>query len=251
MKIVVIGGTGLIGRRVVERLRAAGHGAVAASPSSGVNTVTGEGLTDALAGAQVLVDVSNAPDFSDEAVLAFFQESARNLVGAAQTAGIGHLVALSVVGTQRLAASAYFRGKAAQEELIRRSGLPYTIVQATQFFEFLPAIAQGGVTDGAIRLPDAPLQPIAADDVAQAIAETALAPPSNGTREIAGPERFRIAEIVRRAVLARGEARDVLADPRARYFGSVLDESSLVPGDGAWHGPTRFADWLERQAPRG
>lgn len=251
MKIVVMGGSGLIGRKVVERLRVKGHEVVAASPSTGVNALTGEGLAEALAGAQTVVDVTNAPDFSDEAVLAFFRTSGRNLVGASRQAGIGHLVALSVVGTHRLAASGYFLGKQAQEELIRQSGLPYTIVQATQFFEFLPAIAQGGASDGAIRLPDAPLQPIAADDVAQALAEAALAKPHDGTREIAGPERFRMAEIVRRAVMARGETRDIVADPQARYFGSMLDETSLVPGEGAWLGPMHFADWLARETPRG
>lgn len=187
MTIFVVGGSGLIGRKVVDRLRLKGHEVVAASPSTGVNALTGEGPAEALAGARTVVDVSNAPDFSDQAVLAFFQQSGRNLIGAAREAGIGHLVALSVVGTQRLAENGYFRGKQAQEELIRKSGLPYTIVQATQFFEFLPAIARGSASDGAIRLPDAPLQPIAADDVAQAVAESALAAPRGGTLEVAGP----------------------------------------------------------------
>jgi uncharacterized protein YbjT (DUF2867 family) len=247
MKIVVIGGSGLIGKKVVADLRRQGHEVVAASPSSGVNAVTGEGLAAAVAGARVVVDVSNAPSWEDDAVLAFFETSSRNLLAAEAAAGVGHHVALSVVGTDRLLASGYFRAKLAQEELIQASQIPYTIVRATQFFEFVGGIAQSATEGQTVRLPPALMQPIAAEDVAAFVADAALAEPLNGTVEVAGPERIRQDDLVRRFLTATGDARTVVTDPEALYFGIAVNDQSLTPGASPRVGPTRFDDWLRRQ----
>lgn len=244
MKVVVIGGSGLIGKKVVMDLRQRGHEALAASPSSGVNTVTGEGLAPALAGAQVVVDVANAPSWEDHAVLAFFERSGRNLLAAEAAAGVGHHVALSVVGTDRLLASGYFRAKLAQENLIKASPIPYTIVRATQFFEFVGGIAQAATAGQAVRLPPVLMQPVAADDVAAAVADAALAEPLNGTFDLAGPEPIRQDDLVRQFLKATGDTRTVITDPNALYFGIAVDDRSLTPGDNPRLGPTRFADWL-------
>jgi uncharacterized protein YbjT (DUF2867 family) len=244
MKIVVIGGTGLIGKKVVMNLRHQGDQAVAASPSSGVNTVTGEGLAQALAGAKVVVDVANAPSWEDNAVLAFFETSGRNLLAAEAAAGVGHHVALSVVGTDRLLASGYFRAKMAQEKLIKTSSIPYTIVRATQFFEFVGGIAQFATEGQMVRLPPALMQPIAADDVAAVMAEVALAEPLNGTFDLAGPEPIRQDDLVRQFLTATGDARTVITDRRALYYGIAVNDQSLTPGDHPRLGPTRFEDWL-------
>src|SRR5262250_2829360 len=231
MKIVVIGGSGLIGKKVVTNLRQHGQEVVAASPSSGVNTVTGEGLAQALTGAQVVVDVANAPSWEDNAVLAFFETSGRNLLAAEAAAGVGHHVALSVVGTDRLLASGYFRAKVAQENLIKASPIPYTIVRATQFFEFVGGIAQS-VTEGqTVRLPSALMQPIASDDVAAILADIAAGEPLNGMLEIAGPEPIRMDELVRRYLAVTHDARTVITDPNARYYGIEVNDQSLTPGD--------------------
>ena len=246
MKIVVIGGSGLIGKKVVNNLRQRDHDVVAASPSSGVNTVTCEGLARALDGAQVVVDVANAPSWEDKAVLAFFEASGRNLLAAEATAGVGHHVALSVVGTDRLLASGYFRAKMAQENLIKASSIAYTIVRATQFFEFVRAIAQTATEGQTVRVPPALMQPIAADDVAAAMAEAALAKPLNGTVELAGPEPIRQDELVRQFLSKTGDARTVITDPKALYYGLAMNDQSLIPGDHPRLGPTRFADWLSR-----
>lgn len=246
MKIVVIGGSGLIGTKLVNRLRQHGHEVVAASPASGVNTITGEGLTEALAGAQVVVDVANSPSFEDKAVLEFFETSGRNLLAAEATAGVGHHVALSVVGTDRLLESGYFRGKMAQEKLIKASKVPYTIVRSTQFFEFLGGIVALAETDGqTVRLSPALMQPIASDDVAAAMADATLGAPVNGTVEIAGPERVPLAEIVQRFLSAKHDTRKVIADVHSRYSGAELNDQSLVPGDDAHIGPTSFEAWLQ------
>jgi uncharacterized protein YbjT (DUF2867 family) len=249
MKIVIIGGTGLIGKKLIPLLRERGHEAVAASPSSGVNTLTGEGLAKVLTGAQVVVDVSNSPSFEDKAVLEFFETSGRNLLAAAAAARVGHYVALSVVGADRIPDSGYMRAKVAQERLIKGGKVPYTIVRATQFFEFLGAIAGSGTDGGAVRVPDAPMQPLAADDVAAALADVAVGPPANATLELAGPEAQSMAAFVRRALAAGGDTRTVVADPQARYFGAALDTRGLTP-DGANPriGPTRFEEWLRRTA---
>jgi uncharacterized protein YbjT (DUF2867 family) len=247
MKIVVIGGSGLIGRKLVDRLRQRGHEAMAASPASGVDTITGQGLAEALAGAQVVVDVANSPSFQDEAVLKFFQTSGRNILAAEFAAGVRHHLALSVVGTDRLLESGYFRGKMAQEELIRAGKVPYTIVRSTQFFDFLGAIADAGTNGTAVRLSPASVQAIASDDVADALAEFALAAPVNGTVEIAGPERLPLAELVRRFLKAKQDPRRVVDDVDARYFGAVLNDRTLVPGDGPRVGRTHFEGWLVRQ----
>ncbi len=244
MKIVVIGGTGLIGTKLVRDLQQQGHGVVAASPSTGVNTVTGQGLAKALVGAEVVVDVANAPSWEDKAVMEFFETSGRNLLPAETTAGVGHHVALSVVGTDRLLASGYFRAKLAQENLIKASGVPYTIVRATQFFEFVGGIAQTASDGQAVRLPSALMRPIAADDVAAALADVATSKPLNGTLEIAGPEPIRMDDFVRRFLVASKDTRQVTTDPQARYYGVSVDDRSLVPGDRARLGPTHFADWL-------
>ena len=251
MKIVVIGGSGLIGKKLIPLLRERGHEAVSASPSSGVNTLTGEGLAEALKGTQVVVDVSNSPSFEDKAVLEFFETSTRNILAAEAAAGVGHHVALSVVGADRLPDSGYLRAKVAQERLIQGGKVPYTIVRATQFFEFVGAIAGSGADGGAVRVPDAPMQPLAADDVAAALADVAVGPPANATLELAGPEAQSMAAFVRRALAAGGDTRTVVADPQARYFGAALDARGLTP-DGANPriGPTRFEEWLSRSVPR-
>lgn len=248
MKIVVIGGTGLIGANVVQRLRANGHEIVAASPRTGVDTLTGAGLDEAMAGAQVVVDVSNSPSFEDQAVMAFFQTSGRNLLAAAARAGVEHYVALSVVGAGRLPESGYMRAKVVQENLIRASKIPYTILCATQFFEFVAGIVNSGVQGGMIRLSPALVQPIAADDVAAVLADLAVATPINGMTEVGGPDRFPLDELGRKFLAARGDHREVVADVHARYFGSELDDRSLVAGVGARTGPTRFHNWLTRSA---
>jgi uncharacterized protein YbjT (DUF2867 family) len=244
MKIVVIGGSGLIGKKLVNKLRASGHEVVAASPSTGVNALTGQGLSEALSGAQVVVDVANSPSFEDKAVLEFFETSGRNLLAAEAAAGVQHHVALSVVGTDRLLASGYFRAKMAQEELIKASKIPYTIVRATQFFEFVGAIAQSAGDGQAVRLPPALMQPIVSDDVAAALADVAIAAPLYGTVEIAGPEKIRMDELARRFMIASGDTREVITDAKAGYFGTPVNDQSLTPGDNPRIGPTRFADWL-------
>ena len=252
MKIVVIGGSGLIGKKLIPLLRERGHEAVSASPSSGVNTLTGEGLAEALKGTQVVVDVSNSPSFADAAVLEFFETSTRNILAAEAAASVGHHVALSVVGAGRLPDSGYMRAKVAQERLIKGGKVPYTILRATQFFEFLGGIAGSGTDGGAVRVPDAPMQPLAADDVAAALADVAVGPPANATLELAGPEAQSMAAFVRRALAAGGDTRTVVADPQARYFGAALDARGLTP-DGANPriGPTRFEEWLRRSVPQG
>ena len=248
MKIVVIGGSGLIGKKVVTNLRQHGHEVVAASPSSGVNTVTGEGLARALAGAQVVVDVANAPSWEDSAVLAFFETSGRNLLAGEAAAGVGHHVALSVVGTDRLLASGYFRAKMAQEKLIKASPIPYTIVRATQFFEFAGGIAQLATEGQAVRLPPVLMQPIAADDVAAVMADVALAEPLNGTFDLAGPEPIRQDDLVRQFLNATGDARKVMSDASALYYGINVNDQSLTPDENPRLGTTRFSDWLSRNA---
>ena len=244
MKIVVIGGSGLIGSKLVNKLRESGHEALAASPSSGVNTVTGEGLSEALKGGSVVVDVSNAPSWEDAAVLKFFETSTRNLLTGESAAGVGHHVALSVVGTERMLESGYFRAKLAQENLIKGSSIPYSIIRATQFFEFVKSIADVSTEGNKVRLPPALIQPMAADDVASAVARIALGPPVNGTVEVGGPERFRLDEFIRRGLAARKDPREVIADPQARYYGLEVSESTLVPGDHARLGEMRFESWL-------
>ena len=246
MKIVVIGGTGLIGTKLVNKLRQSGHEVVAASPASGVNTITGDGLAEALAGAQVVVDVANSPSFEDKAVLEFFETSGRNLLAAEVAAGVGHHVALSVVGTDRLLASGYFRAKMAQEKLIKASPIPYTIVRATQFFEFVGGIAQLATEGQTVRLPPVLMQPIAADDVAAVMADVALAEPLNGTFELAGPEPIRQDDLVRQFLKATGDARTVIADPQALYYGLSVNDQSLTPGDNPRLGTIRFGDWLRQ-----
>jgi uncharacterized protein YbjT (DUF2867 family) len=246
MRIVVIGGSGLIGKKLVQHLRQQGHEAVAASPSSGVNAVTGEGLAQALAGAQVVVDVANSPSFEDKAVLEFFETSGRNLLAAEAASGVGHHVELSVVGTDRLPASGYFRAKMAQENLIKTSQVPYTIVRATQFFEFVASIAQSATEGQTVRLPPALMQPIVSDDVATFMAEVAVEEPLNGMIELAGPEPIRLDELVRKFLSANQDARTVTTDARAGYFGTPVNDQSLTPGDHPRLGPTRFEDWLSR-----
>jgi uncharacterized protein YbjT (DUF2867 family) len=248
MKIVVIGGTGLIGSKVVTKLNEKGHESIAASPNSGVNTVTGEGLAEVLEGAAVVVDVSNAPAWEDAAVMEFFETSTGNLLAAERAAGVGHHVALSVVGTDRLTESGYFRAKLAQEKLIKASSVPYSIVHATQFFEFLERIADDARDGNTVRLPPALIRPMAADDVASAVGRVAIGPPLNRTVEIAGPEQFRLDELVRRVLETRNDPREVVADPGARYFGISPGERTLLPGDGALRGPTRLEDWLSQPA---
>jgi uncharacterized protein YbjT (DUF2867 family) len=249
MKIVVIGGTGLIGSKLVNILRKAGHEAIAASPNSGVNTITGEGLDQALAHTDVVVDVANSPSFADDAVMAFFTVSGRNLLAAAARAGVKHHVALSVVGTERLSESGYFRAKIVQEKLIRESGLPYTIVHSTQFFEFLGGIAASAAQDDAITLSPALVQPIASDDVAQAMADVALGVPVNGIVEIAGPDRFRLSDLVQQYLKVKNDPRTVRADVHARYFGAELKDDTLVPHGVARLGALKLQNWLQSQAP--
>jgi uncharacterized protein YbjT (DUF2867 family) len=249
VKIVVIGGTGLIGSKLVANLAAHGHDAVPASPGTGVDTLTGEGLTGAFTGADLVVDVSNSPSFEDTAVLEFFETSTRNILGAEAAAGVGHHVALSVVGTERLAESGYMRAKIAQEKLIKNSSIPYTIVRATQFFEFAVRMADEASDGDTARVPPVLIQPMAADDVAAAVCNVALAAPLNNTIEIAGPEPLRFEDFVREGLRSAGDQRVVVADPQARYFGARLTERTLLPGDGAQLGPTRFGDWLSHRAP--
>ncbi len=246
MKIVVVGGSGLIGTKLVNTLRQYGQEVVAASPSSGVNTITGEGLAKALTGAQVVVDVSNATSWEDKAVLEFFETSERNLSGAEAAAGVGHHVALSVVGTERLLASGYFRAKMVQEDLIKASGVPYTIVRATQFFEFVGGIAEFSTVGQTVHLPPALWQPIAADDVATALAEVALDAPLNGMIEVAGPERAGLDEMVGRFLRATKDPREVITDVAAPYYGLVVNDQSLTPGANPRIGTTSFKDWLQR-----
>ena len=246
MKIVVIGGSGLIGSRVVAKLRAEGHEAVAASPNSGVNTLTGEGLAEVLVDASVVVDVSNSPSFEATAVLKFFETSTRNLLAYEAVAGVRHHVALSIVGVDRLPENGYFRAKVAQEKLIKEAAIPYSIVHATQFFEFFKAIADEAASGNTVRIAPVSFQPIAADDVAQAVAGVAAGQPLNGTIDVAGPERFRFDDFIRRGLSALHDSREVIAETHARYFGSELSENSLVPGGNAQLGETRFEDWLRR-----
>jgi len=251
MTIVIIGGSGLIGTTLVKNLRQHGHEVVAASRSSGVNTLTGEGLKEALTGAQVVVDVANSPSFEDKAVLEFFETSGQNLLAAEADAGVGHHIALSVVGTDRLLASGYFRAKMAQENLIKASPVPYTIVRATQFFEFVSGIAQSATDGQTVRLPPALMQPIVSDDVAAALADIAVEQPLNGTIDLAGPEPIRMDELVRRFLSANRDARKVTTDVHALYFGIKLNDQSLTPGDNPRLGPTRFEDWLSRSILKG
>ena len=247
MKIVVIGGSGLIGSKLVNNLRQIGHEVVAASPNTGVNTITGEGLDEALAGAEVVVDVANSPSFEDKAVLEFFETSGRNLLAAEISAGVKHHIALSVVGIERLSDSGYMRAKMAQEKLIKESGVPYTIVHSTQFFEFLGGIAQSATDGETIRLSPAFFQPISSDDVAAALTEVAVGTPVNGTIEIAGPEPVQIAELVQQYLSLKKDPRKVIADVNARYFGALLNEETLLPGERAHFYPTTFDAWLGRQ----
>lgn len=248
MKIVVIGGSGLIGRKLIPLLRGSGHEAVSASPSSGVNTVTGEGLATALTNANVVVDVTNAPSWEDQAVLDFFATSTRNILAAEAAAGVKHHVALSVVGADRISDSGYMRAKVAQEELIKAGNVPFTILRATQFFEFLEAIAGKG--EGTVHVPDAPMQPLAADDVAAALADVAVSSPDNKTLEVAGPESLSMAAFVGKALAARGDTRGVVTDPQARYYGAALDHLGLNPqGVNPRVAPTSYETWLERSKP--
>ncbi|MGW0083039.1 SDR family oxidoreductase [Streptomyces sp. NPDC003393] len=247
MKVVVIGGTGLIGSKVVAGLGEHGHEAVAAAPSTGVNTLTGEGLADVLRGASVVVDVSNSPSFEDEAVMAFFRASTSNVLKAESEAAVTHHVALSVVGTERLQESGYFRAKQLQEELIKASGIPYSIVHATQFFEFVNGLADGMTEDGTVRVPAAGIQPIASEDVAAAVARASVGAPVNGVVEVAGPEAFQLGDFIRTGLTAGNDPRKVVTDAQARYWGAELQEATLLPGPGAHIAETTFADWLARQ----
>jgi uncharacterized protein YbjT (DUF2867 family) len=250
MKIVVIGGSGLIGSKLVNELREHGHEAVAASPNSGVNTLTGEGLVEVLKGASVVVDVSNSPSFEDAAVLKFFETSTRNLLAHEATAGVGHHVALSVVGTDRLSESGYFRAKIVQEKLIKSSPIPYSIVHATQFFEFLKGLADISMDGDKVRLPHVLFQPMAADDVASAVGTVAVGPPVNGIVEIGGPEQFRLDDLVRWRLAELKDPREVIADPKALYSGARISEKTLVPGNDALLGKTTFETWLNQSATR-
>jgi uncharacterized protein YbjT (DUF2867 family) len=247
MKLVIIGGTGLIGSRLVAWLKEQGHEAVPASPNTGINTLTGEGLADVLRGASVVVDVSNSPSFADEAAMNFFRTSTTNILAAEAAAGVRHHVALSVVGTDRLADSGYMRAKIAQEKLIEESSIPYSIVHATQFFEFLKGIADGATDGDTVRLAPVLIQPMAAEDVATEVTRVAIGAPVNGIVEIGGPEQFRLNEIVGRYLAARDDRRSVIADPNALYSGAKLGERTLVPETNAIVGETRFDDWLSRQ----
>src|SRR5215471_2291260 len=249
MKIVVIGGTGLIGSRLVTKLREHGQEALAASPNSGVNSVTGEGLAEAMKGASVVVDVSNAPSWEDAAVMNFFETSTRNLLSHEAAAAVKHHVALSVVGSERMLESGYFRAKIAQENLIKASSIPYSIVRATQFFEFVKAIADFSTEGNKVRLPHVLFQPMAADDVASAVSQVALSQPINGTVEIGGPQQFRLDELVQKGLEARKDPREVVADPHARYYGVEVKERTLVPEDGARLSKTRFETWLSQPQP--
>jgi uncharacterized protein YbjT (DUF2867 family) len=249
MKLVVIGGTGLIGSKLVKKLGEQGQEVVAASPASGVNSVTGEGLADALKGASVVVDVTNSPSWEDAAVLKFFETSTHNLLDDEAKAGVRHHVALSVVGTERLLESGFFRAKLAQENLIKASEIPYSIVRATQFFEFVEKIADLSTEGNEVRLPPTLIQPMAADDVATAVGSVAMGSPVNGTVEIGGPEQFRLDELIRRELVARQDPREVISDPHGRYYGIAVSERTLVPNDDARLGKTRFEDWLQATKP--
>lgn len=249
MKIIIIGGTGLIGSKTAERLRKQGHEVIAAAPNTGVNTITGEGLAEALKAAEVVIDLANSPSFEDKAVLEFFQVSGRNLMAAARQAGVKHHVALSIVGADRLPDSGYLRAKVAQEKIVRESGIPYTILRSTQFLEFLGGIAQAGTVGDTTRLSTGNLQPIASDDVADFVAEAALAAPANGIIEIAGPERARLCDFVARYLKAIGDSRAVVADPEAQYFGTRLEDGSLVSDDKPRFGRIEFDRWFAA-APR-
>jgi uncharacterized protein YbjT (DUF2867 family) len=244
MKIIIIGGTGLIGSRVVAKLREQGHEAIAASPNTGVNSITGEGLAEALKGAAVVVDVSNSPSWDDAAVMEFFKTSTRNLLAQEAASGVKHHVALSVVGSERMLESGYFRAKIAQEDLIKASTIPYSLVRATQFFEFVKGIADVSAEGNQVKLPPVLIQPMSADDVATAVAEVAVGKPANGVLEIGGPEKFRLDEFVRKGLVANKYPREVVADPQARYYGIAVTERTLVPESNAKLGKTRFADWL-------
>src|SRR5687767_7354352 len=248
LKIVVIGGSGLIGSKVVSKVSERGYDVIAASPNSGVNTLTGEGLAEVLEGASVVVDVSNSPSFEDAPVMGFFKTSTSNLLSYETAAGVGHHVALSIVGCDHLPDSGYMRAKVAQEKLIKESSIPYSIVRATQFFEFVNRIADSATDGNTVRLPPVRFQPMAADDVASAVGRVAMGSPLNGTIEIAGPEQFRFDELIRLGLSASKDPRDVIADLHARYFGTELSERSLVPDDDAQLGETRFEDWLSRSA---
>ncbi|MGE0121159.1 MAG: SDR family oxidoreductase [Dongiaceae bacterium] len=250
MKIVVIGGTGLIGSKVVSNLRQQGHEVIAAAPNTGVNTITGEGLAEALAGAQIVIDVANSPSFADEAVMTFFKTSGRNLLAAEADAGIRHHIALSVVGSDRLPDSGYLRAKVAQEELIKASAIPYTIIRSTQFFEFLGGIAQSATDGQTVRLSPAHLQPVASDDVAALVTKVATMAPANGVIEVAGPERIGLDDLVRRYLAAKHDTRRVVADIHARYFGTELNDKSLTPGDNPHIGATSFETWLSQSSAR-
>ena len=250
MKIVVIGGTGLIGSKLVERLRKDGHEPLAASPDTGVNSLTGEGLAEAIAGAQVVVDVANAPAWEDAAVLDFFLRSSRNLLAAETEAGVGHHVTLSVVGADRLPESGYLRAKVAQEDVVKAGPVPYTIVRATQFFEFIGRIADSSTDGDTVRLSPALVQPEAADDVVSTLADVAIGAPLNDTVELAGPDALPLDELARRVLKANDDPRRVTSDAHARYFGAELDDRSLTPGDDARIAPTRFEDWLSRSVKK-
>ncbi|MCL8010059.1 SDR family oxidoreductase [Streptomyces sp. AS02] len=247
MKVVVIGGTGLIGSKLVGKLNEHGHEAVAAAPNTGVNTLTGEGLAEVLKGASVVVDVSNSPSWEDEAVMNFFRTSTANLLKAEAEAGVTHHVALSVVGTDRLQESGYFRAKQAQEDLIKESGMPYTIVHATQFFEFIKGIADLSTDGDTVRLSPARIQPIYSDDVAAAVGRTAVGTPVNGVVEVAGPDVFQLDELIRKALAAKNDPRSVVTDPHAPYSGAELRENTLLPGPGAQIAETKLSDWFARQ----
>ncbi|GAA5005265.1 SDR family oxidoreductase [Streptomyces siamensis] len=247
MKVVVIGGTGLIGSKVVAKLKEHGHEAVPAAPNTGVNTLTGEGLAEVLKDASVVVDVSNSPSFADDAVMEFFRTSTTNVLHAEADAGVSHHVALSIVGTDRLPENGYFRAKVAQEELIKASGIAYSIVHATQFFEFVTGIADSATEGDTVRVPDAKIQPMYSDDVATAVAGAAMDAPLDGVVEIAGPEAFSFDEFIRTGLAAGNDPRTVVVDQHAQYFGSELEENSLLPGPGAHLAETRFADWLAQR----
>jgi uncharacterized protein YbjT (DUF2867 family) len=244
VKIVIIGGTGRIGSKVTARLRAQGHEVVAAAPATGVDVLTGEGLDAALAGARIVVDLANSPSFEDAAALDFFRTAGRNLIAAEAKAGVSHHLALSVVGTDRLSASGYFRAKQAQEALVRESGIPYTIIHSTQFFEFLPGIIQSAAQGTTIRLSPALVQPIASEDVAEAVARFALQPPTNGIVEIAGPDRDSLSGLAQRFMSRIEDPREVIADVHAPYFGAELATDTLVPANAAWKGSLDFEHWL-------
>jgi uncharacterized protein YbjT (DUF2867 family) len=248
MKLVIIGGTGLIGSKLVTKLRERGHEVVPASPNTGVNTLTGKGLADVLQGASVVVDVSNSPSFEEKAAMDFFTTSTRNILENAATAGVTHYVALSVVGTERIPESPYLRAKNAQEKMIKDAGIPFSIVHATQFFEFVKRIADDATVGTTVRIPPVLFQPMAAEDVAKAVARVALGTPVNGTVEVAGPQQFRFDDLIRQGLAAYNDPREVVADPHARYFGAELGERSLIPWGEARLGDIRFGDWLVQPA---